>query len=62
MSKQKLRFKVKIEGREAGVVASNTPPIDVPEVDGVMPLPRGLKPGSNQTSLMRSQSAAPPQS
>ncbi len=34
MSKQKLRFKVKIEGREAGVVASITPPIDVPEVFG----------------------------
>jgi hypothetical protein len=34
MSKQKLRFKVKIEGREAGVVAAITPPIDVPEVFG----------------------------
>jgi hypothetical protein len=34
MSKQKLRFKVKIEGREAGVVAEITPPIDVPEVFG----------------------------
>src|ERR1700693_675641 len=34
MSKQKLRFNVKIEGREAGVVASITPPVDVPEVFG----------------------------
>ncbi|HXO34926.1 MAG TPA: YdeI/OmpD-associated family protein [Candidatus Acidoferrales bacterium] len=34
MSKPKLRFKVKIEGREAGVVAAITPPIDVPEVFG----------------------------
>jgi hypothetical protein len=34
MSKQKLRFKVKIEGREAGVVAAITPPNDVPEVFG----------------------------
>jgi len=34
MSKQKLRFKVKIESREAGVVAAITPPIDVPEVFG----------------------------
>ena len=34
MSKQKLRFKVKIEGREAGVVASIIPPVDVPEVFG----------------------------
>ena len=34
MSKQKLRVKVKIEGREAGVVAAITPTIDVPEVFG----------------------------
>jgi hypothetical protein len=34
MSKQKLRFKVKIEGREAGVVAAITPPVDVAEVFG----------------------------
>jgi hypothetical protein len=34
MSKQKLRFKVKIEGREAGLVAAITPPFDVPEVFG----------------------------
>src|ERR1700721_3927232 len=34
MSKQKLRFNVKIEGREAGVVAAITPPMDVPEVCG----------------------------
>jgi hypothetical protein len=32
MSKPKLRFKGNIEGREAGVVAAITPPIDVPEV------------------------------
>jgi hypothetical protein len=38
MSKQKLRFKVKIEGREAGVVAAITPPIDVPEVFGTRAL------------------------
>ena len=34
MSKQKLRFKVKIKSREAGAVAAITPPIDVPEVFG----------------------------
>jgi len=34
MSKRKRRFKVKIEGREAGVVAAITPPIDVPGVFG----------------------------
>lgn len=34
MSKPKLRFNVKIEGREAGVVAAITPPLDVPEVFG----------------------------
>ena len=34
MAKQKLRFKVKIEGREAGVVAAITPPVDVPEFFG----------------------------
>ena len=34
MPGQKLRFKVKIEGREAGVVAAITPPVDVPEIFG----------------------------
>ena len=34
MAKQKLRFKVKIEGKEAGVVAAITPPVDVPEFFG----------------------------
>ena len=34
MAKQKLRFKVKIDGREAGVVAAITPPVDVPEFFG----------------------------
>ena len=34
MAKRKLRFKVKIEGKEAGVVAAITPPVDVPEVFG----------------------------
>ena len=41
MSKPKLRFKVKIEGREAGVVAAITPPIDVPEVFGTRAPVRG---------------------
>ncbi|MGA7374898.1 MAG: YdeI/OmpD-associated family protein [Candidatus Sulfotelmatobacter sp.] len=34
MAKQKLRFKVKIEGKEAGVVAAITPPVDVIEIFG----------------------------
>jgi hypothetical protein len=32
---KKLRFKTKIEGKEAGVVAAITPPVDVPEYFGV---------------------------
>lgn len=34
MAKQQLRFKGKIEGTEAGVVAAITPPVDVPEFFG----------------------------
>jgi hypothetical protein len=34
MANKKLRFTVKIEGREAGVVAAITPPVDVPEFFG----------------------------
>jgi len=34
MAKQTLRFKAKIEGNEAGVVAAITPPVDVPEFFG----------------------------
>ena len=34
MPKQKLQFKAKIEGKEAGVVAAITPPVDVPEFFG----------------------------
>src|SRR5271165_6673720 len=34
MAKQKLRFKVKIEGKEIGAVAVIRPPVDVPEVFG----------------------------
>jgi hypothetical protein len=34
MAKQELRFKAKIEGKEAGVVAAITPPVDVPEFFG----------------------------
>lgn len=34
MTKQKLRFRIKIEGKEAGVVAAITPPVDVPAVFG----------------------------
>ena len=34
MAKQKLRFKAKIEGKEAGVVAAITPPVNVPEFFG----------------------------
>lgn len=34
MAKQQLRFRVKIEGKEAGVVAAITPPVDVPEYFG----------------------------
>ena len=31
MAQKKLRFRVKLEGKEAGVVSAITPPIDVPE-------------------------------
>jgi hypothetical protein len=34
MAERKLRFRGKIEGKEAGVVAAITPPVDVPEVFG----------------------------
>jgi Domain of unknown function (DUF1905)/Bacteriocin-protection, YdeI or OmpD-Associated len=34
MAKEQLRFKTKILGREAGVVAAITPPVDVPEMFG----------------------------
>jgi|SRR5271156_571338 len=34
MAKKELRFKAKIEGKEAGVVAAITPPVDVPEFFG----------------------------
>ena len=34
MAEKKLRFRVKIDGKEAGVVAAITPPIDVPEMYG----------------------------
>ena len=34
MTEKKLRFRVKIEGKEAGVVAAITPPVDVPEKFG----------------------------
>ena len=34
MQEQKLRFRAKIEGEEAGVVAAITPPIDVLEMYG----------------------------
>jgi hypothetical protein len=34
MAKVKLKFTAKIDGKEAGVVAAITPPVDVPEVFG----------------------------
>jgi len=34
MAKRKLRFRVKLDGREASQVAAITPPVDVPEVFG----------------------------
>jgi hypothetical protein len=34
MAEHTLRFKAKIEGKEAGVVAAITPPVDVPEFYG----------------------------
>lgn len=34
MPTKKLQFKVKVEGKEAGVVAAITPPVDVPEFFG----------------------------
>jgi hypothetical protein len=34
MAEKKFRFRVTIEGKEAGVVSAITPPVDVPEVFG----------------------------
>ncbi|MGA8272033.1 MAG: YdeI/OmpD-associated family protein [Candidatus Sulfotelmatobacter sp.] len=34
MAKTELRFKAKVEGKEAGVVAAIVPPVDVPEFFG----------------------------
>ena len=34
MAEKKLRFRARIEGKEAGVVAAITPPVDVPEMFG----------------------------
>lgn len=34
MAQQKLAFRARIEGKEAGVVAAITPPVDVPEFFG----------------------------
>ena len=34
MAEKKLRFRAKIEGKEAGVVAAISPPVDVPEFFG----------------------------
>ncbi len=34
MAKQELRFRARIEGKEAGVVAAIAPPVDVPEFFG----------------------------
>ena len=34
MADKKLRFRVKIEGKEAGVVSAITPPIDLPAMFG----------------------------
>lgn len=34
MPSKKLRFRVKIEGKEAGVVSAIKPPVDVPEIFG----------------------------
>jgi hypothetical protein len=34
MAKQELRFKARIEGKEAGVVAAISPPVDVPKFFG----------------------------
>jgi hypothetical protein len=34
MPGKKLRFRVKSEGTEAGVMSAITPPIDVPEIFG----------------------------
>jgi hypothetical protein len=34
MAKRQLRFRAKIEGKEAGVVAAITPPVDAPEYFG----------------------------
>jgi Domain of unknown function (DUF1905)/Bacteriocin-protection, YdeI or OmpD-Associated len=34
MAERKIRFRVKVDGKEAGVVSAITPPIDVPEMFG----------------------------
>jgi hypothetical protein len=39
MAEKKLRFRAKIEGKEAGVVAAITPPVDVIEWFGTRAYP-----------------------
>ena len=55
MTKQKLRFRIKIEGKEAGVVAAITPPVDVPAVFGTrgrVPVTGTINGFSFRSSLM----------
>jgi hypothetical protein len=38
MAEQKFKFKLKIQGKEAGVVSAITPPVDVKETFGTRPV------------------------
>ncbi len=55
MAKQELRFTAKIEGKEAGVVAAITPPVDVPAFFGTrarVPVRGTINGYSYRSSLM----------
>jgi hypothetical protein len=55
MTKLKLKFTAKIDGREAGVVAAITPPVDVPEFFGTrarVPIRRTINGYPFRSSLM----------
>jgi hypothetical protein len=56
MAKLKLKFTAKIDGREAGVVAAITPPVDVPEFFGTrarVPIRGTINGYPFRSSLMR---------
>ncbi|MFZ0815544.1 MAG: YdeI/OmpD-associated family protein [Candidatus Sulfotelmatobacter sp.] len=56
MAKRQLKFTVKIDGKEAGVVAAITPPVDVPEFFGTrarVPIRGTINGYPFRSSLMR---------